>query len=191
MSPPASPRHDDDGQHTARGAEVDGDELPLDPDDIYHLLQTRRRRDALRYLRTRDDPVPLRDLAEQIAAWEHGTTVENLHSDQRQRVYISLYQTHLPKLDARGIVDYDKDRGTIASTPLTSQFDPYLTGLEGSTSDDPWPYRYAGAGGCCVLVLGLVGSGVASVPWVGVAVLTVVVFAAVTAAHAYSVSVAS
>ncbi|WP_440764934.1 DUF7344 domain-containing protein [Natronorubrum sp. DTA7] len=184
MAPPASsPRSVGEGPSRASTAD---DDSSLDPDDIYHILQTRRRRDVLRYLRTNDDPVLLSDLAEQVAAWEHETTVENLHSDQRQRVYISLYQSHLPKLDTRGIIDYDKDRGTITATDLTPQFDPYLAGVESSASDDPWPYRYAGTVGCSGLLLAVTASGLVSVPWIAVSVLTVLTFAVVTALHVYS-----
>ncbi|WP_436343780.1 DUF7344 domain-containing protein [Natronorubrum sp. FCH18a] len=187
MAPTASPTQQA-GEQTSRDPEADDS---LEPDDIYHILQTRRRRDALRYLRANDDPVLLSDLAEQVAAWEHETTVENLHSDQRQRVYISLYQSHLPKLDTRGIIDYDKDRGTITSTSITPRFDPYLAGLEASDSSDPWPYRYAGAVGCCGLFLAVIASGIVAIPWLVASVFTVLAFAAVTAAHVYAVSVDS
>ncbi|WP_137291730.1 DUF7344 domain-containing protein [Natronorubrum halophilum] len=175
-----------DGQHSPREPDADGDRSVLDPDDIYHILQTRRRRDVLRYLHTADEPVRLRDLAEQIAAWEHEVTVENLTSSQRQRVYISLYQSHLPKLDNRGIVSYDKDRGTIESTPLASQFDPYLVGIESPTESDPWPHRYAGTVGCCGLFLTAIAGGIVSIPWTVAAVLVVLLFAVVTTVHAYS-----
>ena len=171
--------------HSSRAAESTGEQPALEPDDIYHILQTSRRRHVLRYLRSADEPVTLRQLAERIAAWEHETTVENLNSDQRQRVYISLYQTHLPKLDTRGVVDYDKDRGTVESTPLAARFDPYLSGLEES-STDPWPYRYAGTVGCCGLVLGAIEGGLLPIPWSVAAVLVVISVAAVTAVHAYS-----
>lgn len=169
---------------TPRTSEAEDDQPSLEPDDIYHILQTRRRRDVLRYLRDADGPMTLRELAEEIAADEHGTTVENLTSSQRQRVYISLYQSHLPKLDTRGIVDYDKDRGIVESTPLASRFDPYLSGSEPST--DPWPYRYAGVSGSCGLLLAMIASGIAPIPWAAGAVFVVVAFGLVTAVHAYT-----
>jgi len=49
------------------------------------------------------------------------TAIENLSSNERQRVYISLYQSHLPKLDNHGIVTYDKDRGWVEPTPLVAR----------------------------------------------------------------------
>nr|WP_317987383.1 hypothetical protein [Haloprofundus halobius] len=69
----------------------------------------------------------MRDIAEQVAAWENDTTVEALMSDQRQRVYIALYQEHLPKLDEDGVIDYNKSRGVVERNDVADQFDPYLT----------------------------------------------------------------
>ncbi|WP_101298275.1 DUF7344 domain-containing protein [Halegenticoccus soli] len=98
----------------------------LSKDDLFHVLQNQRRRRVLKYLQGREGPVGMRDVAEQVAAWEHDTTVEALASDERQRVYIALYQSHLPKLDEKGIVDYNQSRGLVERTPLADQFDPYL-----------------------------------------------------------------
>lgn len=109
---------------------VSVDESPveneLSTDDVFHLLQSQRRRAAIRYLWDTDGPVEMRDLAEQVAAWENDTTVHALTSDERQRAYIPLYQSHLPKLDEEGVIDYDKNRGIVKKTPLVSQLERYL-----------------------------------------------------------------
>ncbi|NUB92249.1 hypothetical protein HT576_14620 [Haloterrigena sp. SYSU A121-1] len=179
-----------DAGHSSRGAEPNDEQSELEPDDIFHILQTSRRRHVLRYLRRAGEPMTLRDLAERIAADEHETTVENLTSDQRQRVYISLYQSHLPKLDTRGIVDYDKDRGIVESTPMAAQFDPYLSGLE-SESTDPWPRRYAGTVGGCALLAVATAGGLLPIPWFAVSSVVLLAVAAVTAIHWYSELIAS
>ncbi|WP_049972109.1 DUF7344 domain-containing protein [Haladaptatus cibarius] len=108
---------------------------PLSRDKIFHILQTQRRRDALRYLKDTDGPIEMRDLAEQVAAWENDTTVRKLSSNERQRVYIALYQSHLPKLDNEGIIDYNKSRGIVERGPLADQFDPYLN-APGEVTDE-------------------------------------------------------
>ena len=99
---------------------------PLSKDTIFHILQVERRRLILQYLQERTDTVSLRDLAEQVAAWENELSIVELTSKERQRAYISLYQTHLPTLDTEGIIEYNKDRGTIKRTSCADQFDPYL-----------------------------------------------------------------
>lgn len=97
-------------------------------DDLFHLLQNGRRRAVLRYFAAHpeQDEFNMRTVAEAIAAWENETTVEQLSSDQRQRVYIALYQSHLPKLDEYGVIEYNQSRGLIVPTPLTALFEPYL-----------------------------------------------------------------
>ncbi|MDQ2052488.1 hypothetical protein RBH26_18655 [Natronolimnohabitans sp. A-GB9] len=171
-----------DGAQSTGRSEADDD---LEPDEIFHILQTSRRRRVLEHLEGGDEPVTVRTLAERIAARENDTTVENLTSDQRQRVYISLYQTHLPKLDTAGVVDYDKNRGTVESTPLAAQFDPFLSELEPS-SMDPWLGRYAGAVGCCGLAVAATATGTTPISWSTTALLVVTAFGAVTAGHAYT-----
>ncbi|WP_254538892.1 DUF7344 domain-containing protein [Halomarina litorea] len=99
----------------------------LPKDELFHLLQNERRRRALQFLRGHEDGVvDMRDMAEHIAALENDVEVVQLTSAQRKRVYVGLYQCHLPKLDEAGVVDYDKNRGTVAQTPLSAQLTPYL-----------------------------------------------------------------
>ncbi len=97
-----------------------GDEpVTLSKDDAFHLLQNARRRAVLRHLLEHDemDQYAMRNIAERVAAWEHDTTVAELASDERQRVYIALYQNHLPKLDKHRIIEYNQPRGVVRSTP--------------------------------------------------------------------------
>lgn len=100
----------------------------ISKDDAYHLLQNSRRRAVLRYLLEHDPDrrFRMRDVAEAVAAWEHDTTVPRLTSKERSRVYIALYQTHLPKLDDHGVIEYDKERGHVELTPMIEVFEPYL-----------------------------------------------------------------
>lgn len=161
----------------------------LSLDEIYHLLQTKRRRDVLRYLREADGPVRLRELAEQVAAWEQDTTVERLSSDERQRVYISLYQSHLPKLDNHGIVDYDKDRGRVEATSRTSQLDSYLEPPQAASSSERWPQRYAATIGLCALLVAAIGAGLVPISGLVGAGIVLAAFTAVTGAHAWSTGV--
>lgn len=112
----------------------------LPKDELFHLLQNERRRRALQYLRGRsEDVVDMRDMAERIAALENDVDPVQLTSAQRKRVYVGLYQCHLPKLDEAGVVDYDKDRGTVTQTRLATQLTPYLAveaGEDPTATDD-------------------------------------------------------
>lgn len=115
----------EDGHNTEE--EVAAETLDrLSKDELFHVLQNERRRNALRCVSETETPIAIRDLADQVAALETGSAMEELSSDERQRAYISLYQTHLPKLDDVGVVDYDQDAGTIERTSMATQVDRYL-----------------------------------------------------------------
>jgi hypothetical protein len=146
----------------------DTDEEPteLGNDEIFHLLQNQRRRSVLRYLRGREGPVKMSDIAEQVAAWEHDTTVRALMSDERQRVYIALYQAHLPKLDEKGIIDYNQSRGIVEKKPLAENLISKLdtpsndeSNEQDVESDHPWATYYLGVSGVSALAIGASGLG--------------------------------
>jgi hypothetical protein len=98
----------------------------LSKDTLFEILKNQRRRDALAYLKANDGTATLSDMAEFIAAKENDIEIGALSSSQRKRVYIGLYQCHLPKMATAGIVDFEKNRGDIALRPESEQLDVYL-----------------------------------------------------------------
>lgn len=113
----------------------------LSPDVVFEILSSRRRRMVLYLLRQRGNEATVNELAEEIAALENDVPVEELTSQQQKRVYVSLYQTHLPKLDQTGIIDYDADEGTVTLTSKANEMDTYLT--QSPVSTYPWKLHYA------------------------------------------------
>lgn len=99
----------------------------LGKDTIFEMLKNRRRRDVLRYLREHDGKATLGDVAEFVAANENDIPESQLNSKQRKRVYVALYQCHLPMMDRAGVIDYNKARGTLVERPETDQLAEYLT----------------------------------------------------------------
>lgn len=79
---------------------------------IFEVLRAGRRRGVLRYLDAHGD-ASVGTLAEHLAAEENDTEPRLVTSSQRKRTYVALYQIHLPKLDSYGVVDYDRDRGSV------------------------------------------------------------------------------
>ncbi|RQG91259.1 ArsR family transcriptional regulator [Natrarchaeobius halalkaliphilus] len=139
------------------------DEDGLSKDVIFELLKNRRRREVLAYLLEAEETVTLGELAEQIAAWENDTEVNALSSDQRKRVYVALYQTHLPKMDDAGIVEYDQDRGLIT---LSDNADLLMMYLDTDTHhQDRWDRWYS--------VLSVVGAALITGTFLGVPPLSV------------------
>jgi hypothetical protein len=127
----------------------------LELDDAFNILSNSRRRYILYYLYTTDGPATIDELAGQIAAWENGIPVEELDDTARRRVYVSLYQTHLPKLDDFGIADYDRDGGQVELTDRADEIVRYLPVDDDEGRDFTWYYVVL-VGGAVVLMLGIV-----------------------------------
>jgi DNA-binding transcriptional ArsR family regulator len=155
-------------------------------DRTFETLSNPRRRQALRYLRTREDdgPVSIRELAEQIAAWENDVPPVEVTYKQRKRVYTSLYQSHLPRLHKYGFIEYDADRGTIELTPQAESLDVYLEVVPAGNL--PWSDVYLGTS---ILVAALVATlYLAPIPLVTgwhALVFSTVLFAVISLVHSY------
>jgi DNA-binding transcriptional ArsR family regulator len=132
----------------------------LSQDTLFSLLSNPRRRFILQYLNRTDDGIQLQDLAAEVAAWENETETDALTDKQQKRLYVSLYQTHIPKLEEAGIVEYDDDTGEIRLTDQGTDLNRYLDANAPDGDDGrPWGRYYlliAVAGG---LVYGLVAFG--------------------------------
>jgi hypothetical protein len=108
----------------------------LSIDEVCALLGNERRRACIRRLVTRDETVDLGALAEQIAADEQDVAgPEALTSQQRKRVYVSLYQTHAPRLADAGVVELGRDGG-ITPTAEAHRLHDILELLEGNVCED-------------------------------------------------------
>jgi len=101
-------------------------ETELSLDLIFEVLKNRRRREVIRYLREHEQQVTLSDLAEHIAALENDTDVASITSSQRKRVYVGLYQCHLPKMADMEIVHFNQNRGIVDLGPNAPQLYEYL-----------------------------------------------------------------
>jgi len=79
------------------------------------LLGNERRQYTLHYLENRKDQpyCDLSRLADHVVAWEEDIEVGSHFSEDRQSIYAGLRQFHLPKMDEKNIIDFDRRRGTI------------------------------------------------------------------------------
>lgn len=130
---------------------VAGRDGSLSKEEIFDVLQNQRRRYVLEYLERFDGPVSLSDLATQVAAWEYRTSVDEVSNDQKKRVYTTLQQTHLQKMEEAGIVEYDPEENLISPTPHTGELTVYLEIVPGA--EFPWRefYLSLGAISCAVV----------------------------------------
>lgn len=79
--------------------------VDLSESDRHRLLSNARRRRTLDHLAERALPLPLDDLAADLAAAETNRDVE--------QVKISLHHHHLPMMDAMGVISYHADSHTV------------------------------------------------------------------------------
>lgn len=121
----------------------------LSQDTAFDLLSNARRRLALQYLQEANGPVSIGELATQVAAMENDIPVEEVDSQQRKRTYVSLYQTHVPKLAKAGAVEYDAEEGIVELDGDARMITSYLSP---SRPDENWPRYYL-----LVSIVGLAG----------------------------------
>lgn len=90
---------------TAASREVEPAHPDVSLDDLFDALTNERRRLILRELDHHGSPIAIRDLAANVAATIYGREREELTRQQRKRIYVSIYQNHVPKLETMGFAE--------------------------------------------------------------------------------------
>ncbi|MDF9745684.1 DUF7344 domain-containing protein [Natrinema salsiterrestre] len=115
------------------------------------MLSNRRRRWVLHYLkRTDEERVELRTLVDSVSSWEYDVPADELPWKKRKRVYTALRQSHLPKLDDAGAIEYDQTRGVVELTDEAAELQMYLEYVP--ADDIPWSEVYLGLAGIGVVL---------------------------------------
>lgn len=121
-------------------------------EEVFEVLSNTRRRYVLHVVAGDESEThEVGALSERIAAWENGVDRSAVTYQERKRVYTSLQQLHLPRLDRADLVDYDKDRGTVDAAPALGDVEIYLDVVRGR--DVPWSEYYLGLSGVSAALL--------------------------------------
>lgn len=131
-------------------SEIAGNSLGIKPDlqnqqvqlsksDIFGILQNDRRRYVLEILRSKGNQ-SVRFLSEEIARLESGE--DDPKSTLRKSVYVSLLQTHIPKMESLGVINYNRENDFVEHLPAASTFDIYMETVP--KGDIPWCQFYVG-----------------------------------------------
>lgn len=99
----------------------------LESEDVFGVLSHPRRRFLL-YVLTLDDQWTLPALATRLAAWEHDIDETAVDDRLHERMYVSLYHTHVPRLEKARALRFDERTDTIVPGEYTEEL---LTVLEG------------------------------------------------------------
>jgi len=92
-------------------ATMSGSSVDLSPVEIHDVLSNERRKMVIDLLCEERTEISARHLSEYIAERETGESPPP--RNKRQSAYVSLHQTHLPKLDELGIIEYDQSDKTV------------------------------------------------------------------------------
>lgn len=137
---------------------MDNGESDISRDTVYKMLANERRRYTMHYLKNHDETVTLGALAEQVGAWEHDTSPDQLSSAERKTVYTALQQRHLPKMDDAGIIEFDKRAGTVEPTDSLTELDIYAEVVP--SGEFPWSQYYLGLSTISVALMAAVWANV-------------------------------
>lgn len=90
-------------------------------DTVFRMLSSTRRRYVLQHVASQRT-TNIKRATKFVARQEH----ENPTDMHRKAAYVSLYQTHLPKLDAAELLNYDEDDGAIERSMYTGHAATYI-----------------------------------------------------------------
>lgn len=113
-------------------------DLPISPellelDHVYEALAHSRRR-YLCYTLLEDTEWSLDELSRKVAAYENDVSEGSVAPDQHERVYVSLYHAHVPKLADDGVITFDESTEKITAAENAQQVLAALEGI-GATLD--------------------------------------------------------
>lgn len=104
--------------------------------EIHSILSNKRRLFLLEELIAREE-AEFNDLVDAVAQRELGITPENPDwHDERKKVRVSLYQTHIDRLKEHGIIDYQRKTGLIQLAENAEAISPYLEVPTLGTTED-------------------------------------------------------
>ena len=122
---------------------------------IHGLLANERRRAVIERLDASPGTVTVRDLSTAIAETETGRSPPPARV--RESVYTSLHQTHLPKLHAVGVVEYDRERSLVHLRPAVRRIDRHMDVVNGLGITWGEYYRGLGVFGLTLVIGSLAG----------------------------------
>lgn len=93
--------------------------IPISVEDAAKSLGSFRRRLVIMLTAEHNRSLTTGELAEAIAAIETDQPMDQLNSQERKRVYVSLYQHHLKTLDETGAIEYDNRAKHVSNTNAT------------------------------------------------------------------------
>lgn len=100
---------------------------PLAFDAVIDLCRNRHRRIVLAVLAGERRSQTLTDLTRAIVASTHHVPIAKTPEGTAAQIRASLHHVHVPKLEARSLVEYDRGRHLVAPTLQFERLEPHLS----------------------------------------------------------------
>lgn len=95
-------------------------------DDLFDILSDQRRRFVLQSLGEAGTPVAFDELVDDVAEREHGASISDIPAEEVDRVRLSLYHSHIPKLDDANLVEFRAKREQVSLSVDSEQVEALL-----------------------------------------------------------------
>lgn len=156
--------------------------------EVAEAIQNTRRRYVLYYLYKHDGSVGFQKLVDQVSTWESYPTDGEIPDSTRDSVYATLHQHHLPYLEERGLVRWDRETNRVECQLQDATWDLVLANDPRTTIR--WHRVYLLGAALGLLVTGLAWAGVGplgAVSGVVIAGAVTLVFVLLSVGHLYDV----
>lgn len=90
-------------------------------DERLEALSHRRRRHVLQCLEEERTPLTLAELANEVTKRDREATQSGISAEETEKIRVSLYHLHLPKLGDADLVAYDREEDSVM---LSSEIRP-------------------------------------------------------------------
>lgn len=94
-------------------------------DTLLDVLSYSRRRQILSRLDSGRTPMSLANLADEIVVHERDAPLAEIPAGDVKQVYMSLYHSHVPRLEDADLVEYDQERDAVSLRERSPVVDRY------------------------------------------------------------------
>ncbi|WP_227375915.1 DUF7344 domain-containing protein [Haladaptatus halobius] len=94
-------------------------------DTLLDVLSYSRRRQILSRLDSGRTPMSLANLADEIVVHERDAPLAEIPARDVKQVYMSLYHSHVPRLEDADLVEYDQERDAVSLRERSPVVDRY------------------------------------------------------------------
>lgn len=98
-------------------------------DTLLQLCRDQHRRIVVATLARENRSLTVNDLTTAIVKHNHHVPVTEVSVEDTREIRLSLHHTHIPKLAARSLIEYDQERQLVEPTSQFDQLEPQLSAI--------------------------------------------------------------